>query len=86
MGIGASFTGVKWPTRKVDHLPQPSAEIKNGGAIPPLPSAYSFHNYGEGHWTYKMIDATLGTVFEIPGHLVTKDIRKCGGINERVIE
>jgi hypothetical protein len=38
------------------------------------------------NWTYQMTDTSLGTVLEIPGHLVTKDIRKCGGINERVVE
>jgi hypothetical protein len=28
--------GVKWPGREADHLPPSSAEVKNGGVIPPL--------------------------------------------------
>jgi hypothetical protein len=33
---------VKQPGREVDHLPQSSAEVMNGGAIPPLPMS-SWH-------------------------------------------
>jgi hypothetical protein len=29
--------GVKWQGREADHSPPPSAEVKNGGTIPPLP-------------------------------------------------
>jgi hypothetical protein len=31
------FTGTKRPGREADHSPQFSVEVKNGGAIPPLP-------------------------------------------------
>jgi hypothetical protein len=33
--------GVKWPGREADHSPLSSAEVKNGGAIPPLPHMFS---------------------------------------------
>jgi hypothetical protein len=32
--------GVKRPGREADHLPPSSAEVKNGGAIPPLPNKH----------------------------------------------
>jgi hypothetical protein len=34
---GALSPGVKRPGREADHSPPSSAEVKNGGAIPPLP-------------------------------------------------
>jgi hypothetical protein len=34
---------VKRPEREADHSPPSSAEVKNGGAIPPLPHMYSWH-------------------------------------------
>jgi hypothetical protein len=34
---GALSLGVKRPGRETDHLPSFIAEVKNGGAIPPLP-------------------------------------------------
>jgi hypothetical protein len=37
MGTRGSFLGVKWPGSKDDHSPLPTAEVKNGGAIPPFP-------------------------------------------------
>jgi hypothetical protein len=37
MSPGSSFFGVKRPGRETDHSPPSSAEVKNGGAIPPLP-------------------------------------------------
>jgi hypothetical protein len=36
--------GVKWPGREADHSPPSSAEVKNGGAIPPLPHKSSWHS------------------------------------------
>jgi hypothetical protein len=36
------YTGVKRQGREVDHSPPSSAEIKNDGAIPPLPSMFSW--------------------------------------------
>jgi hypothetical protein len=38
---GALPPGVKRPRREVDHSPTSSAEIKNIGAIPPLPHTFS---------------------------------------------
>jgi hypothetical protein len=35
---GADFPGVKWTRREADCSPPSSAEVKNGGATPPLPS------------------------------------------------
>jgi hypothetical protein len=32
--------GVKWPGREADHSPPSSTEVKNGGAIPPLPHVF----------------------------------------------
>jgi hypothetical protein len=37
VGNGGSFPGVKRPGREADHSPPSSAEVKNGGALPPLP-------------------------------------------------
>jgi hypothetical protein len=37
METGGSFPGVKKQGREVDHSPPSNAEVKNGGAIPPLP-------------------------------------------------
>jgi hypothetical protein len=34
---GALSLEVKRPVPEADHPPPPSAEVKNGGAIPPLP-------------------------------------------------
>jgi hypothetical protein len=33
---GGSFPGIKRPGREADHSPSSSAEVKNGGTIPPL--------------------------------------------------
>jgi hypothetical protein len=35
--------GLKWLRRKAEHSPQPSAEVENGGAIPPLPHTSSWY-------------------------------------------
>jgi hypothetical protein len=37
MATGGSFTGVKRQGREADDSPPSSAEVKNGGAIPPFP-------------------------------------------------
>jgi hypothetical protein len=37
MGTGTLPPGVKWPKREADHSSLSSAEVKNNGAIPPLP-------------------------------------------------
>jgi hypothetical protein len=39
---GPVSLGAKWPGREADHSPPPSFEVKNRGAIPPLP----IHLYG----------------------------------------
>jgi hypothetical protein len=39
---GALSTGIKWQEREADHSPAPSADVKNGGAIPPLPHTTSW--------------------------------------------
>jgi hypothetical protein len=39
----ALYMGIKRPGREADHSPPSSAEVKNGGAIPPLPHV-SFHS------------------------------------------
>jgi hypothetical protein len=39
---GAFSPGVQWPRREADHSPSSSAEVKNGGAIPPLPGTSSW--------------------------------------------
>jgi hypothetical protein len=39
---GALSPGVKQPRREADHSPPSSAEVKNGGAIPPLPHVFSY--------------------------------------------
>jgi hypothetical protein len=41
---GALSSGVKRPGREADHPPPSSAEVKNCGAIPPLPHMSSRHN------------------------------------------
>jgi hypothetical protein len=37
---GAISPGVKWPGREADQSRPSSAEVMNGGAIPPLPYMY----------------------------------------------
>jgi hypothetical protein len=41
---GAPSPGGKVARREADHSPQSSAEVKNGGAIPPLPHMSSWHS------------------------------------------
>jgi hypothetical protein len=41
---GAVFPGVKWPDLEGDHSPPSSAEVKNGGAIYPLPHTSLWHD------------------------------------------
>jgi hypothetical protein len=41
---GALSPGVKRQGREADHSPLPSAEVKKGGAIPPLPHMSSRHS------------------------------------------
>jgi hypothetical protein len=41
---GEISPGVKRPGLKADHSPSSSAEVKNGGAIPPLPHMYLRHS------------------------------------------
>jgi hypothetical protein len=43
MGTGSSFPGGKWPKLEDEHSDQSSAEVKNGGAILPLPHTSSWH-------------------------------------------
>jgi hypothetical protein len=40
---GAFSPGLKRQGREADHSPPSSAEVKNGGAIPPLPHTSSWH-------------------------------------------
>jgi hypothetical protein len=40
VGIGAISPGVKRPRREVEHSLPFSTEVKNGGAIPPLPHVF----------------------------------------------
>jgi hypothetical protein len=35
---------LSWPGREADHSPPSSAEVKNGGAIPPLPHTSSLRS------------------------------------------
>jgi hypothetical protein len=44
MGNGCSFPGVKRPGREADYTPPSSAEVKNGGAVPPLPHVPLWHS------------------------------------------
>jgi hypothetical protein len=41
LGNGAFSPGLKLPAREADHSLLSSAEVKNGGAVPPLPDASS---------------------------------------------
>jgi hypothetical protein len=36
-------SGVTRPTREADYLPPSGAEVKNGGATPPLPHTFSLY-------------------------------------------
>jgi hypothetical protein len=40
VGIGGSSSGVKHPGHEINHPHPSSAEIKNGGAIPPFPHVF----------------------------------------------
>jgi hypothetical protein len=42
MGTGVDSAGVKRLRREADHSPPSSAEVKNGGSIPPLPHTSSW--------------------------------------------
>jgi hypothetical protein len=42
VGTGCSLPGVKRPGREAGHSPLSRTEVKNGGAIPPLPHASSW--------------------------------------------
>jgi hypothetical protein len=44
MGTKGSVPGVKQSRREADHSPRSTAEVKNEGAIPPLPHVSSRHN------------------------------------------
>jgi hypothetical protein len=44
MGTGALSLAVKRQRREADHSPPPSAEVKNGGAILPLPHSFSWRS------------------------------------------
>jgi hypothetical protein len=48
MSTGASLSrfppGVKRSGREADHSPPSNAEVKNGGAVPPLPRMFSWHS------------------------------------------
>jgi hypothetical protein len=39
---GTLSPGVKRPGREADHLPPSSVDVKNGGAVPPLPHTSSW--------------------------------------------
>jgi hypothetical protein len=41
VGTGAGFPRLKWLGCEADHLPSSSAEVKNGGTIPPLSHMFS---------------------------------------------
>jgi hypothetical protein len=41
---GAISLGIMRPGREADHSPPSNAEMKNGGAIPPLPHTYSWRD------------------------------------------
>jgi hypothetical protein len=40
MGTGVAFTGGKAAGNEADHSPPASADVNNGGAIPPLPRTF----------------------------------------------
>jgi hypothetical protein len=42
--LGALSPGVKHQGREADHSPPSCTEVKNGGAIPPLPCMSSWHS------------------------------------------
>jgi hypothetical protein len=44
LGARGVFPGVKRPGREADHSPPSNAEVKNGGAIPPLSHMPSWHS------------------------------------------
>jgi hypothetical protein len=39
--ISSGYKGLKWPGPEADHSPPCSAEVKNGGVIPPFPNKSS---------------------------------------------
>jgi hypothetical protein len=44
MDMGGFFVGLKLPALETDQSPPVRAEIKNGGAIPPLPRTFSWRD------------------------------------------
>jgi hypothetical protein len=47
--LGAIYPGIKWPGPEADHSPPSSVEVKNGGAIPPLPHMSSWRGKGKSY-------------------------------------
>jgi hypothetical protein len=43
-GIEGSFSGVKGQEREADQLPPSSSEVKNDGAMPPIPNTSSWRS------------------------------------------
>jgi hypothetical protein len=56
---GTISLGIKLPGREADYSPPASAEVKNGGAIPPLPYMPSWHNA----LLFKHRDVTFSPLF-----------------------
>jgi hypothetical protein len=45
VGTGSDFLGINRPGREANHSSPPSAVVKNGGAIPPLPLTILWHKH-----------------------------------------
>jgi hypothetical protein len=78
---GALSLGIKQPRREADHSPPSSAEVKNGGAIPPLPHIFS---YLDAQLMNHKVNFTLFIIFgskgphSIPGVLSVSYTRYIG--------
>jgi hypothetical protein len=59
---GAVSPEVKWLGCKTGHSPPSSADIKNGGAIPPLPHTSSFQHMENFTFTFSVVQVTI--IFE----------------------
>jgi hypothetical protein len=44
LDTGECFHGIKWPGHKADHSSPSGAEVKNGGAVPPLTHIFPWHS------------------------------------------
>jgi hypothetical protein len=67
MGTSGPSLGIKRPGRETEHSPPTSAEVKNGGAIPPVPHTSSWRASYLGRFWSPPYLLTNGYFWSFPG-------------------